>query len=174
MVALGGTYTADPNNVQGDYTPIPAGEYLVHVVASEFKENSARTGNYLQLEMEIIEGDQAGRKITDCLNLDNPNSQAVEIAERTLNAICVAIGKLSIADSDELHGIPMIAVIKVDPARTGKDGKEYGPSNSIRTYKPRGGAASPVAQMTPAAPAAQAAAPAAASGNTPPWKKKAA
>ena len=159
MANLGGTYTADPNNVQGDFTPVPPGEYPVHIVDSDMVANKARTGHFLKLDLEILEGEQQGRKLFDRLNIDNPNQQAVDIAQRTLNAICVAVGKLSISDSAELHGTPMIAVVKVDPARG-----DYGPSNSIGTYKPaNGGTAKPAAQASNGG-----------SDNSPPWKRKAA
>lgn len=156
MANLGGTYTADPNDVQGDYSPIPAGEYKVHIADSDMKPTKNGNGSYLQLEMEVLEGDQQGRKLFDRLNLDNPNSQAVEIAQRTLNAICVAVGKLSISDSNELHNIPMVAVVKVDPPRG-----EYGASNSIRTYKPVGAATSSPAPSPSGG------------GSSPPWKRAA-
>lgn len=168
MANLGGVYNADPNNVQGDFSPVPPGEYLVQITDSDLVENSQRTGHYLKLEMEILEGDQAGRKLFDRLNIDNPNQQAVDIAQRTLNAICVAAGKLSISDSNELHNIPMTAVVKVDPARS-SGGKDYGPSNSIRTYKPASSAGGgSVAQFNK--PAAQQTS----GSNTPPWKRNAA
>lgn len=171
MANLGGTYTADPDNVQGEYTPIPPGEYLVHIIDSDMKPNSANTGSYLQLEIEILEGDSAGRKLTERLNLDNPNEKAVEIAQRTLNALCVAVGKLSISDSNELHGIPIVAVVKVDPAKPYvKDGVEHpgSPQNSVRTYKPRNAGAAPAARTTSNATVQKSEA------STPPWKKKAA
>jgi hypothetical protein len=170
MAFLGGTFDATQVEPQGDYQPIPPGEYKVHIIASEMVANSAQTGHMLKLEIEILEGDQAGRKLFDRLNLDNPNAQAVEIAQRTLSAICHAVGKLSVQDSEELHSIPMVAVVKVDPPRSA-NGKDYGPSNSIKTYK----------AITSSAPAAKPATsgfkPAAApsgGGTTPPWKRNAA
>lgn len=166
MVALGMTYTADPNNVQGDYTPVPPGEYKVIVKDSDMKENGKRNGHYIQLDLEIIEGEHAGRTLIERLNIDNPNQQAVDIAQRTLNAICVAVGKMSIADTVELHNVPMIAVVKVDPPKPYiKDGVEMpgSPSNSIKTYKPVTAAAAPA--LAPAASAAPA---------SPPWKRAAA
>jgi hypothetical protein len=170
MAFLGGTFDATQVEPQGDYTPVPPGEYKVHIIASEIVENSARTGHMLKLEIEILEGDQAGRKLYDRLNLENPNAQAVEIAQRTLSAICHAVGRLSVQDSEELHGIPMIAVVKVDPPRSA-NGKDYGPSNSVKTYKALNAAApaaaKPASGFKPA--------PAAASGGaTPPWKRNAA
>lgn len=179
MAFLGATFDATQVEPQGDYTPVPPGEYAVQITASEMVETKSGNGQMLKLEMEIIEGDQAGRKLFDRLNLDNPNAQAVEIAQRQLSAICHAVGRLSVQDSEELHMLPMIAVVKVDPARVGKDGKEYGPSNSIKTYKAlanRGGTAQaggfggggfkPAAQAAPSQPSGQAA--------SAPWKRSAA
>lgn len=137
MAFLGGTFDATAVEPQGDYSPVPPGEYRVQITASEMVENSAKTGHMLKLEIEIMDGDQAGRKLYDRLNLDNPNAQAVEIAQRQLSAICHAVGKLSVSDSEELHMKPMIAVVKVDPGRKVGD-KEYGPSNGIKTYKAAG------------------------------------
>ena len=167
MVALGGTYEADAGNLAGDFTPVPPGDYKVIVVESEMKPTKSGTGNYLQLELEIIEGEHTGRKVIERLNIDNPNTQAVDIAQRSLNSICVAVGKMSITDSNELHSIPMIAVIKVDAAKPYmKDGVQQDglPGNSIRTYKPIGAAASTFAASTPS--------PAASNVNSsPPWKR---
>lgn len=168
MVALGGQYQADPNNVQGDYEPVPPGEYRVHVKESDMVENSRRNGHFIKLDLEILDGEYAGRTLIERLNIDNPNQQAVDIAQRSLNAICVAVGKMSIADTNELHNIPMIAVVKVDPAKpyTDRDGNQQpgSPSNSIRTYKPIG---SPISHAAPASQAATSSASA-------PWKRKAA
>lgn len=171
MANLGGTYTADPNNVQGDYTPIPPGEYLVHVVDSDMVENSRKDGHFIKLDLEVLEGEHAGRKLIERLNIDNPNQQAVDIAQRSLNAICVAVGKMSISDTNELHNVPMIAVVKVDPAKPYvKDGVEMpgSPSNSIRTYKPANGG---TVSAMPGGGAQQGHAPAA--STAPPWKRAA-
>jgi hypothetical protein len=170
MAFLGGTFDATQVEPQGDYQPIPPGDYKVHIIASEMVANSAQTGHMLKLELEILEGDQAGRKLFDRLNLDNPNSQAVEIAQRTLSAICHAMGKLSVQDSEELHGQAMIAVVKVDPPRSA-NGKDYGPSNSIKTYKALN-AAAPAAK--PATSGFKSAATASGGAATAPWKRNAA
>lgn len=167
MVALGGQYQADPNNVQGDYEPVPPGEYRVHVKESDMVENSKRNGHFIKLDLEILDGEYAGRTLIERLNIDNPNQQAVDIAQRTLNAICVAVGKLSITDTNELHNVPMVAVVKVDPAKpyTDKDGNQQpgSPSNSIKTYKPAGGGNVTAAAAQNSAPAN--------SNSSPPWKR---
>lgn len=172
MANLGATYQADPNNVQGDYQPIAPGDYVVQIESSDIKDAKTPGNRFVQLEIVILEGAEAGRKLTDRLNLWNSNQQAVDIAQRSMNALCVAVGKLAVGDTNELHGIPMIAVVKVDPAKPYfKDGQEYpgSPSNSIRTYKPKSAGVSPA----PAA-AAPKATTAPASGGGLPWKQKAA
>jgi len=136
--------------------PVPAGDYLVYISDSEMKPTAAGTGYYLQLTLDIIEGEFAGRKIFDRLNLDNPNQQAVEIAQRTLSAICHSIGVMQVADSAQLHDKPLIAKVVVKPPRG-----EYGPSNEVKGYKSAsGGTPVPVraqAPMPPPPPAAAAA-----------------
>jgi hypothetical protein len=167
MANLGGTFDANAVEPNAPFETIPPGDYRVHITNSEMQENSAKNGSYLKLELEILDGDQAGRKLFDRLNLDNQNAQAVEIAQRTLSAICHAVGILTVSDSEQLHLRPMLAKVKVDPERKGNDGKTYGPSNSIGGYKPDTGAAkTPVKASATAKPAA------ASSGA--PWKRNAA
>ncbi len=120
----------------------------------------------------MLEGALAGRKVFDRLNLVNASAQTVEIAQRTLSAICHATGRLQVQDSEELHLIPMIADVTVKPPKNG-----YGESNKV-LYLPleRGaGAAQPravaPAVTTPAQPA-RSAAPAAGFASAP-WKRSA-
>ena len=97
-------------------------------------------GQYLWLELDVLEGPLAGRKLFDRLNLVNASAQTVEIAQRTLSAICHATGRLQVQDSAELHLIPMIADVTIKPPKNG-----YGESNKVH-YLPleRGaGAAQP-------------------------------
>ena len=54
---------------------------------------------------------------------------AVEIAQRELNSICHAVGKLRVADTQELHAVPVKVTLGVD-----KDGR-----NVARGYKPASG-----------------------------------
>ena len=131
--------------------PIPAGWYRAVIEASEEKPTKAQTGSYLQLTIQIIEGEHAGRKVIDRLNLNNPNETAVEIAQRTLSSICRALGIMTPRDSQDLHDKPMMVKVKVKPASG-----DYSASNEVDDY---------------AAPEAKTAAAPAAGGSTPPWKR---
>jgi hypothetical protein len=149
---------------------IPGGKYPVQIVQSEMRPTKDGGGQYLWLEEEIIDGEYKGRKLWDRLNLTNNNAHAVEIAQRTLSAICHAVGQLHVTDSEALHFKPMIATVRVKPAKG-----DYDASNEIRGYEPMGGAA-PVT-VTPGAkphvvknPVAPPSMPKTAAA-TPPWKR---
>lgn len=131
MARLGNAFDATEVEPSGSFEPVPAGEYRAHIIASEEKTNKAETGSYFELKLEIIDGDQSGRQVIERLNINNPNEKAVEIAYRTLSAICHAAGKLNVQDTEELHNIPMLVKVAVTPPRG-----DYDPGNEIKGYKP--------------------------------------
>ena len=137
--------------------PLPAGWYKAVITTSEEKPTKAQTGSYLQLTLEVIDGQHQGRKITDRLNLNNPNATASEIAYRTLSAICHAVGVMTPRTSDDLHDKPLMVKVKVKPA----DG-QYGASNEDAGYEAPG---KTTTQETVSAGASS-------GGATPPWKRK--
>jgi len=141
------------------YEPIPADWYKAVITETEEKPTKAQTGSYLQLTIEVIEGHYQGRRVFERLNLKNPNSVAVEIAQRSLSSICRSIGVNNPQNSEELMDKPLMIKVAVKPAQG-----EYGASNEIKGYDAVGGA------TTAPAPAAVAAT-ASAGASTPPWKK---
>ena len=72
--------------------------------------------------------------VFDQLNLVNQNPTTVEIAQRALSAICHATGKLQVADSADLHLIPITSQVTVKPPKNG-----YGERNAIRYLVPAPG-----------------------------------
>ena len=139
------------------YEPLPADWYKVVITDTEEKPTKAMTGSYLQLTIEVIDGQHAGRKVFDRLNLKNPNSVAVEIAQRSLSSICRSIGVNNPKDSIELRDKPLMVKLAVKPA----DG-QYSASNDIKEYAATGGATASPAPAAAAAPGGTA---------TPPWKR---
>lgn len=124
-------YNANEWEPNVGFEPIPAGEYKVIISSSELKDTSAGDGKRLALELQVIEGQYEGRKLFDGLNLVNPSEKAVQIAKGTLSAICRAVGKMTPKDSTELHNIPLLAKVSVEPRNdTGE------PSNRVKGYKP--------------------------------------
>jgi hypothetical protein len=116
------------------FSPLPAGPYTAVITRSEMKTTHAGDGEMLQITSDVIEGPFAGRKIFDNLNLVNKSAQAVDIAQKTLSAICRAVGVLKPDDSAELHDRPLIVTVKI------KDGRNqvvsYGPANGMTTPGP--------------------------------------
>lgn len=155
------------------FAPLPAGDYTAIITESETKATKDGQGQYLQIKLQIQDGEFSGRILFDRLNLWNNNQQAREIAQRALSAICHAVGVLQVGDSQELHNRPLIATVKIKPASG-----NYEANNEIKGYKAASiGAAKPAFQPPQAAaPVAQPAA------NTPagfgaagmPWMNKAA
>ena len=115
---------------ENNYEVIPDNTVVNAVIsASEWKETKDKTGGYLSLKWEVIEGQYKGRVIFENINLQNSNEKAVKIAQETLAKICNAIGKQKVANSEELHNIPLSIKLGVTPAQNG-----YEPSNKIKSY----------------------------------------
>lgn len=151
---------------QDTFDPLPAGWYTVIISDSEMKPTKDQKGEYLHLELTVIEGEFENRRAWDRLNLVNPNQTAVEIAQRALSAICHAVGVMAPNDSTELHDRPFQVKLSVRPAKG-----EYEASNDVKGYRPIGeGAAAPEAPANRFATRTPAAA--ASGAKTPPWKKK--
>lgn len=145
----------DANQVEpsSDFDPLPAGKYLAVITESEMKPTKSGAGSYLQLTLQVVEGEFKNRLLWTRLNLDNANATAVQIARAELSAICRAVGVLAPNDSVDLHNLPLVIHVK---CKKRNDTGEV--VNEIKGFTKKEAVAS-------AAPA-----PAAAS-TTPPWKK---
>jgi hypothetical protein len=152
MADLAG-FDANKVDPSTNYEPLPAGQYVAVISASEQKTTKAGDGQYLQLTFEIIEGPHQKRLLWARLNLFHPNASAREFAQRDLSAICRAVGVLTPRDSVDLHNLPLIIQVR---CKKRKDTGEI--TNEIGGYVKR-------------ATAAPAAAPAAAPPSTAPWKR---
>lgn len=131
-------FNAEEIEPQGSFEPIPAGWYTAMITESEFKPTKNGNGEYLQLRLDIIDGEYEGRVIFDRLNLNNPNQTAVEIAQRQLSAICRAVGIMTPRDSSELHDRPLKVKVSIRPAGNG-----YDASNEVKAYDSAEGASAP-------------------------------
>jgi len=153
---------------------LPPGNYPAQVIESTMKE-TAKGGTMLQLTMEVIDGPSKGRRIWDNLNIRNSNPTAQEIALRTLSAICLAVGKQHISDSEEIHFIPMTVTVAVEIDNRDKDlpPEEQRKRNTVRGYAAANGpgpvAKAPSSFTSRQAPRPPEAKPAAA--GVPPWRK---
>ena len=150
MVSLGNfdANQVDPNTT---FDPIPAGKYLAAITDSQMKPTKTGTGHYLELTLQILEGEFKGRQLWARLNLDNPNAQTVKIARGELSAICRAVGVMSPGDSTDLHNLPMIITVR---CKKRPDTDEI--TNEVRGYAKREAASGKPQQ---------------AQSDTPPWMR---
>lgn len=127
---------------QSDFEVIPPGKYPALIEDAEVIQTKKGTGHFLKLTMVILDGQYKNRKIWDQINVDNPSTECVEIAMRTLSALGRALGLQAITDTTQLLRGVVIAHVKV------KDDRNY-----VRTYsapteaQPQTGDATP--QVTP-------------------------
>lgn len=161
-----GNFDASTVEPRTAFDVVPPGDYVAQIVKSDLQPTKNGQGQRLSLELDILEGQYQGRKLFDGLNIVHANPQAQEIGQRTLSAICHAIGKLQVRDSEELHLKPMKVKVKVKPPEG-----QYGEKNEISSYASLNGQKpGTVPQARPNQPPPTAPKPA---GNTPPWKRSA-
>ena len=171
MAFLGQTFNATQVAPSAPMELLPPGDYVAQITSSEMRNTKDNSGQYLWLEMDILDGEYTNRKIWSRLNLVNSNPGTVEGAYRDLSAICHATGVLEMSDTEQLHCKPMIVSVKVKPPKNG-----YEASNEVKGYKPLNGQ-QPQQQPQQARPAAfpaqqqqQPAKPAA--GGPAPWRRQ--
>lgn len=149
MASLNGFNAAEvePNAPREE---LPEGTYLAAIVESQMKITKKKDGQRLELTFEVLDGTHKGRRVWANLNLDNPSETSVEIAKRDLSAICRAVGVMTPKDSADLHGKPLMIVVKHKPDDNGD------PRAEVKGYR---AAATAPAARTPAKAAPAAAAP---------------
>lgn len=138
MVDLGYVHSTREIKPNVGFEPLPEDWYVLMITKSELKENRSKTGKYIQLEIPVIDGKYKGRKLFNNLNIENPSQKAVEIARGELSAIAQACNVVEMRDTEMLHNIPFMGLIKLEKR---KDNNEI--VNVFRGYKPYGGSPAP-------------------------------
>lgn len=164
MAQLPNAFDATQVEPADERTALPAGEYTAMLVNSEMKWTKQGTGQYLNLDFQVIDGPFQGRHFFDRLNLVNPNQQAVDIAQRQLSALCHAVNVLHVQDSAQLHDKPLIAKLKYVAAKD-----NFSEKNEVVAYKPAAGSTAPAPAPAPIPASTAARNPA--SGVKPAWAK---
>ncbi len=177
MAFLGSTFDAHSIEPNTPFEVIPAGKYHVQIVNSQMRDTKGATGQYLWMELAVMDGPHANKRLFERLNLVNQNEKAVEISQRTLSAICRATGQMSVTDSEQLHNRSLIANVKVKQAGPDKNGIHREAANEIGGYEPLNGRPAAPVGTPPAQPASvNAIAPVATAEpkvTTPPWRRTA-
>ena len=78
------------------------------------KDTKAGTGKYIELSMQVVEGQYEGRRLWERLNVYNPSEQAERIARSQLNQLSAAVGRTGTTDTESLHDIPFVISLDID------------------------------------------------------------
>lgn len=113
MAKLITPFNAHDFNPEQSAGQLPIGKHPVVIESSEVKANKANDGGYLQLNLKVIEGPNAGVTGPYRLNLYHSDQTTCDIANRQLSAVCHVTGVFNIDDSSALHNIPFI--VEVSP-----------------------------------------------------------
>lgn len=166
-----------PEDERDNLDPIPPGRYELEVVDSDLVQTKSGKGMLLKLQHRVTSGQFENRRIFTQHNFQHENATAQEIGQREIKNLCAAIGHMGpLEDSNDLHGIPFMASVKIEQDKSG----QYEPKNAISRFIPRGGADAAPAQRQAAAPRQnaapaqrQAAPPANGGGGRPGWMNRA-
>jgi Protein of unknown function (DUF669) len=161
MANLGMLFNADDYQPLSEWQPLPAGSYVMQAFAAELKPTRAGTGEFLEVQFEVMEGEHASRKHYERFNLTNANAQAQEIGRRQFADFMRACGVTGTQESDDLLFIPVRAEVKVkqrkdDPTRYDNEVR-YFPLNegSAPAQKPQGAPQTPTQRRAAATTAAR-------------------
>jgi hypothetical protein len=149
-------YDAPP--ARAAFDPLPPGDYPAIITDSQMKDTKAGTGQYIELVMQIIEGEFSGRKLWERLNVVNQNKQAEDIARSQLKSLSGVCEVEPLRDTEQLHDKPFIVSLEID--------RKEPTRNRVMGYKSVKSASAPAAR--PVANPAAVAAPEAAKK---PWER---
>lgn len=113
------------------------GWYTARIEKSEPKENSAKTGGYLEMTYDMMDPGVQGRKVFELYNVWNPNPMAQKIAMEDLKRISMATGVMRIqsVNAQEFVGIPLKIRLEIEKGTPKPDGSgNYPDKNRIAQY----------------------------------------
>ena len=155
MVAL--TFATSTVEQPRSFEPLKPGTYTATVSDIELKTTNAGTGSYLNLKIEILEGEYANRIVFEKCNIVNPSQVAQEIGQGKIGSLAAAIGMggVDVPDTDVFLNKPIKVELKIQPGSNG-----YGPSNEVVRFGMLSGAGAapaptPIQQASPAQMAQQ-------------------
>lgn len=136
---------------QPSFGPVPAGDYVVSATTCEVKVSMAG-GEYLAMDLVIMEGQYSGRKLFPKFTLSHSNPKAVEIGRRMLATVCKAVKVLTPQDPSDLCGIPLMTRVVVKPRRdTGEPQAECSSFWGVNDQAPPSAKAKPQVYTPPVA-----------------------
>ena len=117
--------------IDRSFDALPPGWYDAIVQEAVIKQNSAKSGYFLEIRYGITQGLFKGSVIIDRLNIVHSNEVTQRIALGELSALSHAVNVLDWSDTRQLQNIPLKIKLKVTPASD-----KYDPGNQVTSWKP--------------------------------------
>lgn len=131
---MGGGFNAALVKPETGSTALPLGKYPVVITASDVKPTKGGDGFYVEVTLEIIDGEHKGQSGAMRFNLYNNNDTTRRIAEAQLSAVCHVIGQLDpFEDTNALHGRPFVVEVG-NQKLTAEQEKEKSEGKSVTPY----------------------------------------
>ena len=130
---------------RSSFDPMPKGDYQAIVTESQLKTTKAGDGEYIELTIQIVDGDFSGRRHWERLNVVNKNDKTQSIARSHLNALAQACNVPNLKDTTELHDVPFVLSLDLDRREEGK--------NKVVGYSAFRAVSKPIAKPVAATPA---------------------
>ena len=127
------------------FAPLPEGDYQVVIADCKEKATKDGTGKYLEIAMQVVSGEYAGRKAFDRITLRNKSQQAEGIGRAQLSSFCRSTGCMQPRSTSDFMG-------KTAAVKLGLDKDDKGVIRNI--VKGWLFDSQPAASTAPAAPAA--------------------
>jgi len=127
-------FISKDQDTTSNFAPFPAGTYQLRIDKVTPTKTKAGNGSYLAIEMTVARGKQKGRKIWHNLNLDNPSTEAVEIAKKEAMMMVEQIKKAKIDIESEKHLIKILSGSVVKAQVKIRKSDEWGDKNEIAYF----------------------------------------
>jgi len=182
MAHIGIQFTDDDlqSTGDGDFSPLPTGEYSVTIDGADLKQTNKGDGTYINMKMIVDGPTNMGRVVFGKLNIQNQSQKAEAIGRGQLGDILRILGiqAATFEDTDQLLGGQMLVKLVVKDAvyetdDRGNKVEKYKAGNDVKAYKPlTGGTPAQAPAPRQPAPAPQRQATPAPASKSPPWAKK--
>jgi hypothetical protein len=150
MAHIGETLSLDTLPQPDNFEPLPAGNYVVEVIESDVVDTKTGLGRQMKLTLKVVDGELEGRRVWANIMVRHQNEMAQRIGQQVIASLISAAGIGPIDDTEELHGIPVIAKVAIETDKTG----QYEPRNVVKGFLAYGTPTpKPVAQTKAAPPA---------------------
>jgi len=114
-------------DVKDDSTPLPSGTYDATITSADMAASKAGD-EMLKIRFEVTGPSHAGMSVFENVLLTHSNANVVQMGQRKLRQIAVALGLQELNDTDQLIDRKVKIVTKVEEP---KAGSSYGPSARI-------------------------------------------